>query len=53
MASQMERIYRWLNQSLPDIMRHAGAKSAFTARIFAELTLLAASLADRYVSEED
>ena len=48
-VQQMERVLRGLKKALPGIMRDAGAKSAFTARVFDELRLLAAKLADRFV----
>lgn len=45
---EMDRVFRGLRDALPKIMRDAGAKSPFTARVFNELRLLATELADRY-----
>ena len=46
-VQQMTRIYRGLVEALPEIKRHAGAKSAFEARAFADLIVTSRALADR------
>lgn len=43
-VAQMAAIYRGLRRGLPDIMRNAGAKSAFEARVFADLIVVAKGL---------
>jgi len=43
----MTGICRGLVEVLPEIKRRAGAKSAFEARVFADLTVTALALADR------
>jgi hypothetical protein len=40
-VQQMERIYQGLRKNLPEIMSRAGAKSAFEARVFADLVVVA------------
>lgn len=40
-VAQMAAIYRRLRQGLPAIMRNAGAKSPFEARVFADLIVVA------------
>ncbi|MBI3695046.1 MAG: hypothetical protein HY238_09450 [Acidobacteria bacterium] len=44
-VQQMGTIYRSLQSSLPVILRRAGAKSPFEARVFTELVLVAQGLA--------
>jgi hypothetical protein len=46
---EMMKIYRELRRSSPRILRNAGTKSMFTARVFSDLCLLAAVLRDKYV----
>ena len=46
-VQQMAGICRGLNDVLPEIKKRAGAKSAFGARVFADLILTARALADR------
>jgi hypothetical protein len=48
---QMEKIFQGLTLALPRIQSRAGARSPFTARVFDDLRILAASLTDRYVTE--
>lgn len=50
---QMERIFRALRRDLPQIMLDAGAKSAFTTRVFDDLRLAAGDLTDRYVVQPE
>ncbi len=44
---EMTGIYRGLVDMLPEIKRRAGAKSAFEARVFADLVVTSRALADR------
>jgi hypothetical protein len=46
-VQRMTGIYRGLVEVLPDIKRRAGAKSAFEARVFADLIVTSLALADR------
>jgi hypothetical protein len=46
-VQQMTGIYRGLLEVLPEIKKRAGAKSAFEARVFADLTVTSRALADR------
>jgi len=46
-VQEMTDIYRGLVDVLPEIKRRAGAKSAFEARVFADLVVTARALADR------
>ncbi len=45
-VAQMNTIYRVLRTKLPDLIRDAGARSAFEARVFKELCVLASAAAD-------
>jgi len=46
---QMRRIYEDLRSSLPDILRRAGTKSLFQARVFREICVVASASADKIV----
>jgi len=46
-VAQMATIYRKLRRCLPNLMKSAGAKSAFKARVFADLIVVAKGLASR------
>jgi hypothetical protein len=46
-VAQMGAIYRGLRRGLPGIMRNAGARSAFEARVFADLIVLGKALTAR------
>ncbi len=46
-VQEMTGIYRGLVDMLPEIKRRAGAKSAFEARVFADLVVTSRALADR------
>jgi hypothetical protein len=46
-VQEMADIYRGLVDVLPEIKRRAGAKSAFEARVFADLVFTARALAER------
>jgi hypothetical protein len=48
-VQQMWRIYRDLRKSLPKILRTAGARSAFEARVFRDVCVLASASARRNV----
>jgi hypothetical protein len=43
----MTTIYRKLRRGLPNLMKSASAKSAFEARVFADLIVVAKGLASR------
>jgi len=43
----MARICRGLVEALPELKRRAGAKSAFEARVFADLIVTSRGFADR------
>jgi hypothetical protein len=45
-VAEMARIYRSLRARLPAILKRAGAKNAFNARVFKELSVLASLAAD-------
>jgi len=45
----MMKMYRGLRRGLPRILRNAGTRSAFTARVFSDLCLAAAGLRNKYV----
>jgi hypothetical protein len=49
-VKQMRRILRGLTDELPALLRNAGARSCFTARVFDDLKVLARRLSDRYVA---
>jgi hypothetical protein len=46
-VQQIDRIYRGLVRMLPEIRTRAGARSAFEARVFADLLVASRALADR------
>jgi hypothetical protein len=50
-VQQMWRIYREVRSSLPTILRAAGARSAFGARVFKEICVVASASADRNVGQ--
>jgi hypothetical protein len=45
----MGRIYRDLRKSLPEILRRAGSRSPYTARVFKDACVVASASADRHV----
>ena len=47
---QMRRILKRLLEELPVLMRNAGARSCFSARVFDDLKVLARELSDLYVA---
>jgi hypothetical protein len=46
---QMMKMYRELRRDSERILKHAGAQSVFTARVFSDLCLAAAALRSKYV----
>jgi hypothetical protein len=48
-VNQIRRVFAGLEEALPDLLRNAGAKSCFKARVFDDLCVLARSLSDLYV----
>ncbi len=48
-VEQMSLVYRGLRKGLPNLMRNAGTKSAFKARVFDDLRVLARALSDRHM----
>jgi len=46
---QMWVIYREMSKSLPVILRQAGSRSLYSARVFKNLCVLASASADRIV----
>jgi hypothetical protein len=46
---QMAKMYRELRRDCPRILKNAGAQSLFTARVFSDLCLAAASLRSKYL----
>ena len=48
-VGQMQLVFADLKTELPKLMRNAGAKPCFTARMFEDLSVLARKLADLYV----
>jgi hypothetical protein len=46
---QMMKMYRDLRRAVPKILRNAGTKSLFTARVFSDLCLAAAVLRNKYL----
>ena len=49
-VAQMATIYRGLRRRLPSVLKSAGAKSAFEARAFADLIVVAEGLAAQYLN---
>lgn len=49
-AAQMERIYRGLRNSLPEILSKSGTKSVYGARVFRELCVVASVYASKLVN---
>lgn len=49
-TAQMNTIYRTLRKKLPDLIHESGARSAFEARVFKELCVIASRTADLTVS---
>jgi hypothetical protein len=45
-VQQIDKVYRGLRKRLPDIMKGAGAKTAFGAKVFADLRLAARALVE-------
>ena len=48
-VEQMRRVFLELKKELPRLMKDAGTKSCFTARVFEDLRVLALRLSNRYV----
>jgi hypothetical protein len=48
-VEQMRRVFLELKKELPGLMKDAGAKSCFTARVFEDLRAFALRLSNRYV----
>ena len=46
---QMMKMYRDLRRAVPKILRNAGTRSLFTARVFSDLCLAAAGLRNKYL----
>lgn len=46
---QMWKIYRDVKRSLPEILKRAGAKSVYSARVFKDICVVASASADRIV----
>jgi len=49
---QMMKMYRELRRDSGRILKHAGAQSVFTARVFSDLCLAAAGLRSKYVGSD-
>jgi hypothetical protein len=45
-VAEMGKIYRRLREQLPAVLKRAGAKDAFNARVFKDLSVLASLAAD-------
>ena len=45
----MNRIYRVVGKSLPEVLRRAGTKSIYTARVFKDICVVASESADKNV----
>ena len=48
-VEQMKLVYQGLRQGLPKLMRNAGTKSTFKARVFDDLRVLARALSERHL----
>jgi len=48
-VDQMKLVYKGLREGIPKLMRNAGTKSAFKARVFDDLRVLARALSDRHM----
>jgi hypothetical protein len=48
---EMMRMYREMRRNVPEVMRKAGTHSMFTARVFSDLCLGAATLRSTYLGE--
>ena len=48
-VDQMKLVYKGLREGLPKLMRNAGTKSAFKARVFDDLRVLARALSERHM----
>jgi hypothetical protein len=46
---QMKRVYRDVEESLPEVLRRAGTKSIYNARVFKEICVAASASADKNV----
>jgi hypothetical protein len=51
-VDQMKFVYKGLRAGLPELMRNAGTKSAFKARVFDDLRVLARALSERHMGEQ-
>lgn len=48
----MMKMYRELRRTSPQILKNAGARSMFTARVFSDLCVVAAGLRSKYLGSE-
>jgi hypothetical protein len=48
-VQQMRNIYQRLKENLPEILKRAGTHSAFQARVFREISVVASAAADAIV----
>ncbi len=48
----MMKMYRELHRTSPQMLRNAGARSMFTARVFSDLCVVAAGLRSKYLGSE-
>lgn len=46
---QMRKVYRDVEKSLPEVLRRAGAKSIYSARVFKDICVIASDSADKNV----
>ncbi len=46
---QLRKVYRDVEKSLPEVLRRAGAKSIFNARVFKDICVIASESADKNV----
>ena len=46
---QLRKVYRDVEKSLPEVLRRAGAKSIFNARVFKDICVIASELADKNI----
>jgi hypothetical protein len=50
-VQHMHRVFFGLKKALPDLLRKAGTKSAFKAKVFDDLRVLARALSEQYMME--
>ena len=48
-VEQMDLIYKRLKQELPDLLRRAGSRTVFQARVFSDLRVLSRALSSEIV----